>query len=38
MHAETWGDRFVSPCLMTIVLLSFTGSPVFCVVKDHERA
>jgi len=36
--ASTWGDSFVSPCLMTIVLLPFTGPPVFCLVKDHERA
>ena len=38
MHAETCGDSFVSPYLMTTVLLSFIGPPVFCVVKDHERA
>jgi hypothetical protein len=38
MHAETWGDSFVSPYLMTLVPLSCIGPLVFCAVKDHERA
>jgi len=33
MDAETWSDRFASPCLMTIVLLSYTRSLVFGLVK-----
>lgn len=33
MDAETWSDRFVSACFMTIVLLSFTRSLIFCLVK-----
>jgi hypothetical protein len=37
MHTSTQGGKFVSLCLMTIVLLSFTGPPVFCLVKDLER-
>ncbi|GHO65487.1 hypothetical protein KSC_043790 [Ktedonobacter sp. SOSP1-52] len=38
MSAETWHDSFASLCLITIVLLSCTGAPIFCVVKDLERA
>ena len=38
MHAETRGDSFVSPYLMTIVLLSFMRASVFCLVRVHERA
>ena len=36
MHVLTW-DSSIALCLMILILLSYTGFPLFRVVKDDKR-